>query len=40
MLLVSVELALMLVILLFIPRDYAGACFVGFAIGETWVRQH
>ncbi len=35
MLLISVELALMLAILLFIPGDYAGACFVGFAIGES-----
>src|SRR5947207_14385567 len=33
MLLISVELVLMLVILLFIPRDYAGPCFIGFAIG-------
>src|SRR2546428_1274152 len=35
MLLISVELLLMLVILLFIPGDYAGACFIGFAIGES-----
>ncbi|MGH9584922.1 MAG: sodium/proton-translocating pyrophosphatase, partial [Bryobacteraceae bacterium] len=35
MLLVSVELALLLIILLFVPRDYSGACFVGFAIGES-----
>ncbi|HEX2878018.1 MAG TPA: sodium-translocating pyrophosphatase, partial [Polyangiaceae bacterium] len=35
MLLISVELVLMLAILLFIPGDYAGACFVGFAIGES-----
>ena len=35
MLLISVELLLMLAILLFIPRDYAGACFIGFAIGES-----
>src|SRR5499427_9120105 len=35
MLLISVELLLMLCILLFIPRDYAGACFIGFAIGES-----
>lgn len=34
-LLVSVELIMMLIILLFIPRDFAGACFVGFAIGES-----
>jgi K(+)-stimulated pyrophosphate-energized sodium pump len=35
MLLISVELLLMLFILLFVPRDYAGACFIGFAIGES-----
>ena len=35
MLLVSVELFIMLCILLFIPGDYAGACFIGFAIGES-----
>ncbi len=35
MLLVSVELVLMLVILLFIPHDYSGPCFIGFAIGES-----
>jgi K(+)-stimulated pyrophosphate-energized sodium pump len=35
MLLISVELLLMLLILLFIPRDYAGSCFIGFAIGES-----
>src|SRR5690606_35128040 len=35
MALISVELLLMLVILLFLPREYAGACFVGFAIGES-----
>jgi K(+)-stimulated pyrophosphate-energized sodium pump len=35
MLLISVELALMLMILLFVPGDYAGPCFVGFAIGES-----
>src|SRR5262245_26427218 len=35
MLLISVELFLMLCILLFIPGDYAGPCFVGFAIGES-----
>jgi K(+)-stimulated pyrophosphate-energized sodium pump len=35
MLLISVELLLMLMILLFIPRDYAGPCFIGFAIGES-----
>ncbi len=35
MLLISVELLLMLCILLFVPGDYAGACFIGFAIGES-----
>jgi K(+)-stimulated pyrophosphate-energized sodium pump len=35
MLLISVELLLMLMILLFIPGDYAGPCFIGFAIGES-----
>jgi K(+)-stimulated pyrophosphate-energized sodium pump len=35
MLLISVELVLMLIILLFVPREYAGACFIGFAIGES-----
>jgi K(+)-stimulated pyrophosphate-energized sodium pump len=35
MLLVSVELIMMLFILLFIPGDYAGPCFIGFAIGES-----
>jgi K(+)-stimulated pyrophosphate-energized sodium pump len=35
MLLISVELFLMLCILLFIPGDYAGFCFIGFAIGES-----
>ena len=34
-LLVSVELILMLVILLFVPGHLAGACFIGFAIGES-----
>lgn len=34
-LLVSVELIMMLVILLFIPGEIAGACFIGFAIGES-----
>jgi K(+)-stimulated pyrophosphate-energized sodium pump len=33
--LVSVELLLMLIILLFMPRELAGACFIGFAIGES-----
>jgi len=35
MLLISVELLMMLIILLWVPRDYAGACFIGFAIGES-----
>ena len=34
-LLISMELLLMIIILLFVPRDDAGACFVGFAIGES-----
>lgn len=34
-LLVSVELIMMLLILLFIPGNIAGACFIGFAIGES-----
>jgi K(+)-stimulated pyrophosphate-energized sodium pump len=35
MVLISLELMMMLVILLFLPRDLAGACFIGFAIGES-----
>ncbi len=35
MMLISVELLLMLFILLFVPGDYAGPCFIGFAIGES-----
>jgi K(+)-stimulated pyrophosphate-energized sodium pump len=35
MMLISVELLMMLFILLFIPGDYAGPCFIGFAIGES-----
>src|SRR5450432_377260 len=35
MMLISVELLMMLCILLFIPGDYAGPCFIGFAIGES-----
>jgi K(+)-stimulated pyrophosphate-energized sodium pump len=35
MLLISVELLLMLIILMFVPGDYAGNCFIGFAIGES-----
>ncbi|MBP5498310.1 MAG: sodium-translocating pyrophosphatase [Muribaculaceae bacterium] len=34
-LLICVELVLMLVILLFMPADLAGSCFIGFAIGES-----
>jgi K(+)-stimulated pyrophosphate-energized sodium pump len=33
--LVSIELLLMLIILLFMPKELAGACFIGFAIGES-----
>ncbi|NOK07656.1 sodium-translocating pyrophosphatase [Corallococcus exercitus] len=35
MVLISTELLLMLFILLFVPPDFAGACFIGFAIGES-----
>jgi len=35
MVLISIELLIMLCILLFIPADYAGPCFIGFAIGES-----
>ena len=35
MLLISVELFIMLCILLWVPRDLAGSCFLGFAIGES-----
>jgi K(+)-stimulated pyrophosphate-energized sodium pump len=35
MVLISVELLLMLLILLFVPRTLAGPCFIGFAIGES-----
>src|SRR6185437_15862110 len=35
LLLICVELACMIGILLFIPRELAGACFIGFAIGES-----
>jgi K(+)-stimulated pyrophosphate-energized sodium pump len=35
MMLISVELLFMLAILLFVPGEYAGACFLGFAIGES-----
>jgi K(+)-stimulated pyrophosphate-energized sodium pump len=35
MLLISIELLMMLAILLYIPGEYAGQCFIGFAIGES-----
>jgi K(+)-stimulated pyrophosphate-energized sodium pump len=35
MLLISIELVIMLFILIWVPGDYAGFCFVGFAIGES-----
>ncbi len=35
MVLISIELLIMLCILLFIPGDFAGPCFIGFAIGES-----
>src|ERR1700693_1790130 len=35
MMLISVELLMMLLILLFVPGSYAGPCFIGFAIGES-----
>ena len=35
MVLISLELFMMLTILLFLPADLAGACFIGFAIGES-----
>jgi K(+)-stimulated pyrophosphate-energized sodium pump len=35
MMLISVELLMMLFILLFIPGEYSGPCFIGFAIGES-----
>ena len=35
MMLISVELVMMLIILLFVPGAYAGPCFIGFAIGES-----
>ncbi|MGH9361942.1 MAG: sodium-translocating pyrophosphatase, partial [Thermoanaerobaculia bacterium] len=34
-LLIATELIIMLAILLFVPGDYAGPCFIGFAIGES-----
>ena len=33
--LISTELLLMLAIMVFIPGDYAGPCFIGFAVGES-----
>ena len=33
--LISLELIMMLIILLFVPGEYAGASFIGFAIGES-----
>jgi K(+)-stimulated pyrophosphate-energized sodium pump len=35
MMLISIELLIMLAILLFIPGEYAGPCFIGFAVGES-----
>ncbi|HWG57973.1 MAG TPA: sodium-translocating pyrophosphatase [Candidatus Acidoferrales bacterium] len=35
MMLISVELLMMMIILLFVPGNYAGPCFIGFAIGES-----
>ncbi|MGI5862400.1 MAG: sodium-translocating pyrophosphatase [Myxococcales bacterium] len=35
MLLIATELVMMLVILLFVPNESAGACFIGFAVGES-----
>lgn len=34
-LLICVELSMMLVILIFVPREIAGSCFIGFAVGES-----
>ncbi len=34
-LLICVELIMMIIILLYVPRESAGACFIGFAIGES-----
>src|SRR5437016_266318 len=33
--LISLELIMMVIILLFVPRDIVGYCFLGFAIGES-----
>jgi len=35
MVLISLELMIMLFILLIVPPDYAGPCFIGFAVGES-----
>ncbi|MFP5211270.1 MAG: sodium-translocating pyrophosphatase [Acidobacteriota bacterium] len=35
MMLISIELLMMFVIILFVPGSYAGPCFIGFAIGES-----
>ncbi|MDB4998793.1 MAG: Pyrophosphate-energized proton pump, partial [Myxococcaceae bacterium] len=35
MMLISIELLIMLCILLYVPGEYAGPCFIGFAIGES-----
>jgi K(+)-stimulated pyrophosphate-energized sodium pump len=35
MMLISIELAIMLMILTLVPHEYAGKCFIGFAIGES-----
>ncbi|NNF84284.1 MAG: sodium-translocating pyrophosphatase, partial [Deltaproteobacteria bacterium] len=35
MMLISVELVMMLFILLYVPGEYSGPCFIGFAIGES-----
>jgi len=35
MVLISIELLMMLLILLCVPSDYAGPCFIGFAVGES-----
>ncbi|MBL8922125.1 MAG: sodium-translocating pyrophosphatase [Myxococcaceae bacterium] len=35
MMLISVELLLMLMILVFVPAELAGSCFIGFAVGES-----
>jgi len=38
MMLISVELLIMLFILLFVPGDYAGPCFIGFPLANRWAR--